>query len=44
MKIATAHKPNPRQRTTSDSVWPLRRANGLTWAEDKERRDAREEA
>lgn len=27
---------NKPYRVSSDSVWPLRRANGLTWAQDKQ--------
>ena len=33
-----AHRPDPTRRTSSDSVWPLRGADGLTWAERKELR------
>lgn len=35
MKIATLPTPNPRLRTSSDSVWPLRCADGRTWVERK---------
>lgn len=35
MKIATLPTPNPRFRTSSDSVWPLRCADGRTFAERK---------
>jgi len=38
-KFILAHRADPTRRTTSDSVWPLRGADGLTWAERKERRD-----
>ena len=34
-KFIVAHRPDPNRRTTSDSVWPLRGADGLTWAERK---------
>jgi hypothetical protein len=35
IKFILAHRPNPNRRTSSDSAWPLRRANGMTWAESK---------
>lgn len=35
MKIPTIATPHPRLRTSSDSVWPLRCADGRTWAERK---------
>ena len=28
-------------RVSSDSVWPLRRADGRTWAESKKQKDER---
>jgi hypothetical protein len=31
-KFVAAHRPHPNRRTTSDSVWPLRRADGQTYA------------
>lgn len=33
-----APRPDPqrRYRISSDSVWPLRRSNGLTWAQSKD--------
>ena len=34
-KFILAHRPNRNYRTGSDSAWPLRRANGITWAESK---------
>lgn len=36
-KFILAHKPDPNRRTSADHVWPLRGADGLTWAERKER-------
>lgn len=33
--------PKARTRRSADSVWPLRGADGLTWAERKERERAR---
>jgi hypothetical protein len=39
-KFIVAHRPDPNRRTTSDSVWPLRGADGLTWAERKARKTA----
>jgi hypothetical protein len=30
-------KPHPTRRTSSESVWPLRRADGRTWAETQPR-------
>jgi hypothetical protein len=35
MKIPQAAQPHPNRRTSSDQVWPLRRADGRTWAEAK---------
>ncbi|MDI3491993.1 MAG: hypothetical protein PWP11_3270 [Thauera sp.] len=32
-KFIMAHRPDPSRRTSSDSVWPLRRADGRTYAE-----------
>lgn len=40
-KFIVAHRPHSDRRTTSDSVWPLRGADGLTWAERKERNKER---
>lgn len=37
-KFIIAHRPDPDRRTSSDSVWPLRGADGLTWAERKAHR------
>ena len=34
-KFILAHRPNRYHRTSSDGAWPLRRANGMTWAESK---------
>jgi hypothetical protein len=34
-KFILAHRPNRNHRTSSDGAWPLRRANGMTWAESK---------
>ena len=34
-KFISAHKPDPNRRTSPDSAWPLRGADGLTWAERK---------
>ena len=34
-KFILAHRPDPNRRTSPDSVWPLRGADGLTWAERK---------
>ena len=34
-KFILAHRPNRNHRTSSDSAWPLCRANGMTWAESK---------
>ncbi len=34
-KFILAHRPNRSHRTSSDGAWPLRRANGMTWAESK---------
>ena len=31
-KFVAAHRPHPNRRTTSDSVWPLRGADGRTYA------------
>ena len=39
MNIAQAPQKNPRARISSDDAWPLRRANGKTWAEDKRDRE-----
>ena len=39
MNIAQAAVSNPRARVSSDDVWPLRRANGKTWAQDKKDRE-----
>lgn len=33
MNIAQVAPKNPRGRVSSDNVWPLRRADGKTWAE-----------
>lgn len=41
-KFILAHRPDPNRRTSSDSVWPLRGADGLTWAERKERNKQKE--
>lgn len=43
-KFILAHKPDPNRRTSSDSVWPLRGADGLTWAERKAMKEATHEA
>lgn len=32
-RFILAHRPGPNRRTSSDSVWPLRRADGRTYAE-----------
>lgn len=40
-RFILAHRPGPNRRTSSDSVWPLRDASGLTWAERKERNKER---
>jgi len=32
MNLPTALPRNPRTRISSDAVWPLRRADGTTWA------------
>jgi hypothetical protein len=34
-----AHRPDPTRRTSPDSAWPLRGADGLTWAERKAQLD-----
>lgn len=36
-KIVMGCKPDPTRRTSPDSAWPLRGADGLTWAERKKR-------
>jgi hypothetical protein len=40
-RLIIAHKPDPNRRTSSDSVWPLRGADGLTWAERKAKNAAK---
>ena len=40
-RFIIAHRPDPTRRTSPDSAWPLRGADGLTWAERKERERAR---
>lgn len=40
-KFILAHKPDPTRRSSPDSAWPLRGADGLTWAERKERNKER---
>lgn len=37
-KFILAHRPDPARRTSPDTVWPLRGADGLTWAERKANR------
>lgn len=32
-RFILGHRPDPTRRTSSDSVWPLRRADGRTYAE-----------
>lgn len=34
-RFIIAHRPDPNRRTSPDSAWPLRGADGLTWAERK---------
>lgn len=38
-KFILAHRPDPNRRTSSDHVWPLRGADGLTFAERKEKKN-----
>lgn len=40
-RFIIAHRPDPNRRTSADHVWPLRGADGLTWAERKERNKER---
>lgn len=44
LKFIIAHRPDPNRRTSSDSAWPLRGADGLTWAERKARETTNEPA
>lgn len=43
-RFILAHRPDPNRRTSSDSVWPLRGADGLTWAERKAMKETTHEA
>ena len=36
--IIGAAKPQTQRRISSDSVWPLRRADGRTWAEAEQKK------
>lgn len=43
MKIPQVAPIGTQRRIGSDSVWPLRRADGKTWAEAKSEKDRRNE-